>query len=166
MKSLYLIRHAKSSWSDPTLQDYDRPLNERGKRDTKSMGNRLLKKSIQPDLIIASSAKRTRQTAKRITKVIGYDSSSIITKKKLYHCSVIDMLDVTNKIEDKYQHVFILGHNYTISEYCDYLSGVAHPFPTCTIACITFDVDSWKEVSGGTGTLNWIDFPKNTNTIL
>lgn len=162
MKTLYLIRHAKSSWGDVNLQDYDRPLNNRGKRDVIDMGKRLNERNVQPSLIVASSAKRTRKTAIAIGKEIGYAKDRIELKKELYHCMIFEMLKVVNSFDNKHETAMLVGHNPTTSSFCDYLTGNYHEFPTCAIARIDFEIDSWLEVSKDLGQLVWYDFPKNT----
>lgn len=161
MKTLYVIRHAKSSWKNTSQTDFERPLNDRGKRDVLEMGNRLVSKRISPDCIIASAAVRTTKTSRKLAKQINFPGKEIQFNDDLYLCSTKTVLGVVNNISDKHQSVFIVGHNPTMSDFCDYLTGVIHPFPTLAIAKIEFDIDSWQMVSGGTGDLKWIDFPKN-----
>jgi phosphohistidine phosphatase len=160
LKTLYLIRHAKSSWNNASLSDYDRPLNERGKRDVVTMGSVLNQKGVLPDCIIASAAKRTRKTAKKIAKGVGFNESEIKFEKELYHSGIIDLLKFTNNISDEYLSAFIIVHNPGVSAFCDYLTHYTVDFPTCGIAKITFDIDSWAEVSNGLGDLEWFDYPK------
>lgn len=163
MKTLYLIRHAKSSWKDVDLSDFERPLNERGKRDVVTMGERLLDKNIMPDCVLASSAKRTRSTAKKITKIVGFDSSNIEFIEDLYHSGTHTLLNYVNNISDKNESAFVVVHNPGVSNFCDYLTNSAIDFPTCGIAKITFGIDSWKEVSSNLGNLEWFDYPKNND---
>lgn len=161
MKTLYLIRHAKSSWDNPSLKDYDRPLNERGKINAAEMGKRLAKNKAKPGTVIASSAKRTKKTAQKIAKELGFDKKKIQLKEELYHCSNYYMLQAVNAIKDKHQEAILVGHNPTTASFCDYLTGEYYDFPTCAVARIDFEVDSWQEVSNGLGKLAWYDYPKN-----
>lgn len=161
MKTLYLIRHAKSSWSNASLSDFDRPLNERGKHDAVTMGDRLLKQNILPDCIISSSSKRTKKTAKRITKALNFKFSNVQFKDELYHANHLTLMKTLCEVQDKYNSIFIIGHNPGISNFCDYLTHQAIDFPTTGIAKITFEVDSWMEITSGYGVLEWFDYPKN-----
>ncbi len=163
MKTLYLIRHAKSSWSNSGLTDFDRPLNERGKRDAIKMGERLLQNKVMPNCVISSSAKRTKKTAKRITKVLGFSYSKIDFRKELYHSGYNTLVNCLTSINDSNDSCFIIAHNPGVSNFCDYLTHHAIDFPTCGIAKITFEVDSWMEVTSGAGILEWFDYPKNNN---
>lgn len=163
MKTLYLIRHAKSNWDNTGLSDFDRPLNERGKVDAVKMGERLLQKKVMPDCIISSSAKRTKKTAKRITKVLNFDYSQIEFREELYHSDYDVLMKCLTTIKDNNDSAFIIVHNPGISNFCDYITHHAINFPTCGIAKITFEVDSWHEITSGSGVLSWFDYPKNNN---
>lgn len=163
MKTLYLIRHAKSSWSNNNLTDFDRPLNERGKTDAIKMGERLLKQKVLPDFILSSSAKRTKKTAKRITSVLDYKYSKIEFKEELYYSSYNTLMNCLVNVSDSNDSIFVIAHNPGISNFCDYLTHQAIDFPTCGIAKISFEVDCWMEITSGSGILDWFDYPKNSN---
>lgn len=161
MKTLYLVRHAKSSWKDASLSDFERPLNDRGNSDKKTMANRLKEKQTSIDCILSSSSKRTRQTTKGLIEGIQIDHSKIEFNENLYHASVLDMLKEINKISDTVDVLMVIGHNPGTSNLCDYLTDYFTDFPTLGIAKITFEFDSWKEISRGTGSVEWFDYPKN-----
>lgn len=163
MKTLYLIRHAKSSWSNNNLSDFDRPLNEKGKSDAIKMGNKLLSQKVMPNCVIASSSKRTKKTAKRITKILGFSYSDLDFRKELYHSNYKTLMICLTSINDNNNSCFIIVHNPGVSNFCDYLTHHAIDFPTCGIAKISFEVDSWMEITSGSGVLEWFDYPKNAN---
>lgn len=163
IKTVYLIRHAKSSWSEVGLSDFDRTLNDRGNLDAVTMGKRLKAKNILPDYILSSSSKRTKKTAKKITKEIGINYNEVDFNEAIYHASYEVLMHHLTNINDKHQTVFLIGHNPGISNFCDYLTHQALYFPTCGIAKITFEVDSWQEITSNSGTLAWFDYPKNNN---
>src|SRR5690348_14444773 len=117
MKTLYIVRHAKSSWDDPMLEDFDRPLNDRGKRDAPIMGRRLKEKDIHPSLILSSSAKRAFSTSKKIAKVIGYSKDKIKTTVDLFHASEEEILQAIQTLKDKHDSVMIIGHNPGLTEF-------------------------------------------------
>ncbi len=161
MKTLYLVRHAKSSWNNASLSDFERPLNDRGNADKKVMAKRLKEKETELDFILSSSAKRTSQTTYAIKEELSISSENIKFSDNLYHASLVNMLSETNSVSDDNDIIMLVGHNPGMSNLCDYLCDYFVDFPTLGIAKITFELDSWQEISRGTGTLEWFDFPKN-----
>lgn len=161
MKKLYLVRHAKSSWADAKLTDFERPLNERGNRDKIEMGKRLFERELTIDYILSSSAKRTQQTSVALAKEVQFPIQNIIFEERLYHASVQEMLALINEMNKEINNLMIVGHNPGISMLCDYLCDYHSDFPTLGIACIHFEVESWQEVSRNLGSLAWYDYPKN-----
>ena len=112
MKKLYLVRHAKSSWKDPSLDDIDRPLNKRGKRDAPFMGKLLRKEGVKPDLIITSPAKRAFFTAKTIANEIDYSKKDIVKSNLVYLTSTNELLEVINDISQEVKTAMLFGHNH------------------------------------------------------
>ena len=161
MKTLYLVRHAKSSWKDSSLSDFERPLNDRGNSDKKTMAKRLKEKQTQLDLLLSSSSRRTRQTTKAISQELEISSSKVEFKETLYHASTHEMLNEINTVSNGINNLMIVGHNPGTSNLCGYLTDNYRDFPTLGIAKITFELDYWEEISKGTGTLEWFDYPKN-----
>jgi phosphohistidine phosphatase len=165
MKTVYLIRHAKSSWEDDRLSDFDRPLNERGKIDAPRMGKRLKEKNITPDLFLASPAKRTLSTAKRIADVLGYPKENIKTDQALYHADEDEILNVIRSANDKNDCIFIFGHNPGLTDFVNAMNNDRKRFidnvPTCGIVAFSFDVKNWKQIDFGKGELLFFDFPKS-----
>jgi phosphohistidine phosphatase len=162
MKTLYLIRHAKSSWKDFTLSDIDRPLNNRGKRDAPEMGRRLKEKNILPSLIISSPALRAFTTAKIIANQIGYSEESIITEKDLYECNSSGIIELIKKTENAKDPIYIFGHNPEFTDLANYFTkkNISN-IPTCGIFCVNFDVTDWTEISPRNAGLVFFDFPRN-----
>lgn len=164
MKTLYVIRHAKSSWDQPGLSDFDRPLNERGKRDAPRMGKRLKEKSIIPHLMLSSPAKRALSTCKRIAETLDYPKDKIKTERDLYHADDDQILNVLRRINDKHDVVFMFGHNPGLTDFVNATSdrdNYIDNVPTCGIVAFTFDVDSWQRISFGKGRFLFFDFPKS-----
>ena len=162
MKTLTLVRHAKSSWKDKTLSDHDRPLNKRGKRDAPRMGKRLAKASICPDLIVTSTAVRAKRTAETIAAEIGYPISHIMMDEGLYLSGVSGVLDLIHNLGDANNHVMLFGHNPGFTDLARALTGeYIVNMPTCAVYCVGFDVDSWSKVSRESGTCAFFDFPKS-----
>lgn len=161
MLTLFLIRHAKSSWADPGMHDFDRPLNERGKQNAPVMGLKLAQKGIVPDLILSSTAKRARSTAKRIAKALQYAETSIVMRDVLYHAPLSTWLNEVTTLNSANKTVFMVGHNNGITEFANYLTnGQILNIPTCGIVKIEFDFNTWEMVSKGNGELVLFDYPK------
>ena len=161
MKKLFVVRHAKSSWSNPDLDDIDRPLNKRGKRNAPEMGKRLAQRGVKPDILISSPAKRAYATAKRIASELAYPRDKIARDSRLYLSSVGNMLSVIRETPNDVATLMIFGHNPGITELVNRLTGSdIYNIPTCGTAEIAFDVSSWKDVSEGNGELVDFDYPK------
>lgn len=161
MLTLFLIRHAKSSWAEPDMKDFDRPLNDRGKQNAPIMGKIMVKKKEKPTLFVSSPAKRAFSTAKKIAAEFDYPKEKIIKVEDLYHASVRTWLKEVNKLPDEHQTVFVFGHNDGITEFCNYLTdGDILNIPTCGIVKIEFPCKNWKMISKGTGSMIYFDYPK------
>jgi phosphohistidine phosphatase len=144
-----MIRHAKSSWANPLQSDFERPLNDRGKSDAPLMGKELKKLGITPDLIISSTAKRTRQTAKKIAAEVGYDFDKVKWEEKLYHCIPSVFEEVIYEVSPEIKTVFIIAHNPGITEFVNQLSPEfsIDNMPTCGIVGANFDAREWSSFS-------------------
>ncbi len=162
MRTLYLIRHAKSSWEDPTRDDFDRPLNKRGKRDAPIMGNRLRDNGADPDLVISSPAKRAVLTARTIAKAVGYEAGRIETDEAIYGGGASRLLGLIRRIDDANHRVMLFGHNPGLTWLAvDLTDARIDNMPTCAVLCIRFDVASWGEIKKGAGEVVFFDYPKN-----
>lgn len=161
MKKIYLIRHAKSSWKDAVLDDFERPLNGRGKRDVVFMGKRLKLFDVKPDVIYTSSAKRAQKTAKELAKEMDCDKKKIKSIVSLYESSYEQYMEIIHGTNDQFESLFIIGHNPTITEVGERLSGaILSNIPTCAIVCISFEVESFKEIAEESGHILFFDYPK------
>jgi phosphohistidine phosphatase len=162
MLTLYLVRHAKSDWENPALADFDRPLNERGKKNAPFMGKKLVEKKERPELLVSSTAKRAFSTAKRIAKELKYDETKIVRVDELYHAPVSAWLKIVNAFDPtQAKSIMCFGHNNGITDFLNYLTdGRIENMPTCSIAKISFDLPKWEMVSQGTGELMYFDYPK------
>lgn len=165
MKQLYLIRHAKSSWATPGLADAKRPLNNRGKIDAPFMGERLRSAGVVPDLIYASPAKRARKTAEKIAKAVGYPESAIVLESGIYSADLNQLLAVIEKTAKQVDTLFLVGHNYVITDLAEYLTGEnLGSMPTCSVVAMSFPGEDWQEVAEGKGRLLFFDYPKKHRT--
>ena len=153
MRTLLLLRHAKSSWKDVTLSDHDRPLNGRGKRDAPKMGRLLRTEQLVPDLVICSTAKRARATTKLVVETSGYGEEVIFTPD-LYHAASFTYLEVLRQVPDQYRRVLVVGHNPNLEYLLEELTGDWEHLPTATLAQVTLPIEHWRELDAGiTGTL-------------
>ncbi len=160
MKHIYLIRHAKSDWSDPSLDDFDRGLSLRGKRDIHLMAKWMKEKKIIPDYVLSSSAKRAKRTAKgllteaRIDKKIAY-------KKALYFTTPEHMIEIIKMIDDKYKEVFLFGHNPEMTELVNLLLEESiENVPTLGIVGLQSHIKSWKKFEPQNVRLDFFIYPK------
>ena len=161
MKTLYLVRHAKSSWKDESLKDFDRPLNKRGQRDAPFMGEKLKEQKIKPDVIIASPAKRAKLTAKVLAKKIGFDADEIKWKKKIYDAFTEDLLEIIRGQKSEIDSLMIVGHNPELTSLSNYLTDFRiYNIPTTGISCIRFYCDTWEEIQPKSGEQVFFDYPK------
>jgi phosphohistidine phosphatase len=161
MKTLYVIRHAKSSWDDPTLSDFDRPLNKRGKKDAPAMGKRLKLRNVTPDLLLSSPAERALTTCHVIAEETGYAKSKIKTDKKLYHAEDAEILRIIQSLDNKYACVWIFGHNPGLTDFVNLLANAdIDNVPTCGVVACAINVQSWDEAGKGKGSVIFFDYPK------
>jgi phosphohistidine phosphatase len=146
MKTLFLIRHAKSSWDDATLPDKARPLDDRGKRDAPKVGKRLAKRHVKPDLILSSPAKRALTTAEIIARKLDYKLKNMVVDDRLYAVGADDLLKVIHKLGRKLECVMLFGHNPELTDLAHYLSSEINHLPACAVAEFAFDANSWSKI--------------------
>lgn len=164
MKTLYIIRHAKSSWDASNVDDLERPLNDRGKRDAPRMGKRLKEKGIHPHLILSSPAKRALSTGKKIAKILNYPKDNITTDRRLYHADEETILEIVQGLKDKLDSVMLFSHNPGLTDFVNTLMNGEFDIdniPTCGVVAFEFDVDAWKDITWGKGKMLFFDYPKS-----
>jgi phosphohistidine phosphatase len=159
MRTLYLLRHAKSSWNDASLRDFDRPLKERGREAAKQIGKHLASEKLNRPVVICSPALRTRETASLVGESLGLSVEGNYDDR-IYEASLRDLLQVISEISDDNHVVILIGHNPGVEELLAYLTGEARRMPTCALAKIRLDVASWKDVKEDEGSLEWFITPK------
>ncbi|MCX6151173.1 MAG: histidine phosphatase family protein [Ignavibacteriales bacterium] len=161
MKTLLLVRHAKSSWKESELDDKDRPLNKRGEHDAPIIGKLLMKRKIIPDLIITSPAVRALTTAEIIANELDYSKKKIIINDDVYLASTRELIDVISDIKHEIKTVMLFGHNPGITDFLNHLCiDKVDNMPTCSVACIEFEIDSWNNVKNSKGKLKFFEHPK------
>lgn len=161
MKKLVIIRHAKSSWKSPYLDDHSRPLAERGLKDAPKMAKRLKKKDIVPDAMLSSDAERAKNTALITAQILDFPKAKIHFTPHLFHSDATTLLDEIKKTENKVETLFLFGHNPGLNDLISKLGGKIDNLPTCGQFGLTFTVNSWHEINPGNAKLWFFDFPKN-----
>ncbi len=146
MKTLFLVRHAKSSKDDLSLPDRDRPLNERGIRDATRMGQRLAC-DVKVDLIVSSPARRALSTAEFFAKELDYNSKDIVIDERLYESTPDKLLKVIGELDKKPKRLMLFGHNPEFTDLARRLSSKVTEMPTCAVAGFEFDIKSWSELA-------------------
>ena len=162
MKSLTLIRHAKSSWSSTELRDHDRPLNERGEADAPKMGKFLAGVGFAPQLFLTSTAVRAVSTARAIAEAVGVAPESIKEEARIYHATVPVLMRVIAGIDEECESAVLFGHNPGLGDLGNYLvpgHRISH-FPTCAVAHIELRIEHWGEIEEGCGLLKAHFYPK------
>ena len=158
MKSILLVRHAKSSWDDPSLNDFDRPLNERGKKNAPEMAVRLHDKGIRLDMLVSSPAKRAKQTAKAFQKILAIDNLQFV--EDLYLAAPSTFANVIAGLPSNVKTVAIFSHNPGITDFANSLTTTRiDNMPTASIFAVNADVADWAEFAGNTK-FWFFDYPK------
>jgi len=145
MKTLTLLRHAKSSWKDASLQDCERPLNRRGQRDAPIMAERIKQTEIRPSLILSSPAERAWTTAKIVAREIGYPAEFLQQEDRLYHASVRSLVKLIAEQDTGFNSIMIVGHNPGLTDFANYLlPNLTDNIPTCGFVSFTIDLKDWN----------------------
>jgi phosphohistidine phosphatase len=159
-RTLFLVRHAKSSWDGVALPDMERPLADRGKRDAPMMGKRLAKRQVKPDLILTSPARRALSTAEIIANELDYRAKDIVVDDRLYATDTEALLGVVSELSDKLKCVMLFGHNPEFTDLAHRLSNEVTLMPTCAVAQFTFELKSWSTIGAVKPAKVVIDYPK------
>lgn len=160
MKRLTLLRHAKSSWKNPHLDDFDRPLNKRGQTNAPEMGRRLVQRKMTPDVILSSPARRAAETATLVAAELGYAPEKIDYRTNLYAADLTSLVEVVQSLREESRHVLLIGHNPGLTELALFLA----PCPletlvTCGLVDLELAIKAWGDVARGSGALLGQDYP-------
>ena len=162
MKTLYLLRHAKSSWSFDELSDQERPLNDRGRDDAPLMGQALAKRQICPDLVVSSPAVRAMSTAVLVTREMQYPHDKIVVEPGIYGANADALLAIIHSLPDTAGSVLLVGHNPTITETVNLLSPTSlDEMPTAAVVCLHFECEQWADVGRANAEFYFYDHPRN-----
>ncbi len=159
MKTIYLIRHAKSNWKEKNQKDFDRTLNSVGEKEAELIGKDLLNEL--PDLMLISGAKRTLQTAEIISEQLQNESIKLEVNESIYEASPESILSTIQSLNEDYRSIYLVGHNPGISMLLNLLTNESVDFQTATVAKVILYVDQWSTVFPGTGSINWVRFVSN-----
>jgi phosphohistidine phosphatase len=159
MKTLLLLRHAKSSWKDAGLRDFDRPLNKRGLKAARLIGRFIRRQKMKPALVLSSPAERARQTAALVLEASKL-SVELRYDERIYEASVRVLLEVVSQIEEAADIVLLVGHNPGMEALLESLTGEVRRMPTAALACIHLDLDKWSKVRERAGRCEWLVKPK------
>jgi len=159
MKKLFIIRHAKSSWKEENLDDFDRPLKKRGGKNASYMGEMLNEKHILPDIILSSPALRAKTTAGIIAKKVNY-SKDIVFNKNMYESNETTLHNLLTELNNNKKIAFLVAHNPGLNMLADYYVGFNDNIPTCGIIEIEFNCKKWQEISPFNAKLISFEYPK------
>jgi phosphohistidine phosphatase len=161
MKTLLLVRHAKSSWDDVSQTDFDRPLNERGKKDAPVMAERLKKKGIRPDLLVSSPAKRAHSTAKLFARELNIDEKDIHLEEQLYHPEERNINNIICRLPGYVETVIVFSHNPGITYFANMLTSTRlDHMPTAAVFAIKINSDQWSDFETAEKEFLFFDYPK------
>lgn len=163
MKTLYLLRHAKSSWDYPEIPDQERPLNKRGRKDAPRMGNWMKQQGISPDSIISSPSVRTLATISKVSHALGLSGELIETNPALYHASPSSLLTVIRSSPPEVNSLLLVGHNPGLTALANLLCPAksVDNIPTCGLYALQFHTRSWEETGSKNAEFLFFQFPKN-----
>ncbi|NTU52331.1 MAG: histidine phosphatase family protein [Chlorobiaceae bacterium] len=161
MKVIYLVRHAKAGWHDPTIADFERPLTTRGHAEADSMSTHLLHQGIIPELLVSSPATRALETAQIFADTLGIETGEIRHNIDIYEGDTEALATIVQALDDAFETIMLFGHNPTISSLIRWLTGKpTDAMETCGIARIDLECDRWHEAGEESGTLTWYEYPK------
>ena len=160
MKTLFLLRHAKSSWKDESLPDFERPLNRRGKEAADAIGRYLKHEEIVPELVLSSPAVRTRETIERVAKAAKW-SVEIRFDQRIYEAGGLRLLEVISQVENDHKTLLLVGHNPGIEELLMLLTGEAARVPTATLMKLELKSSKWATAADKRAKLAWLIKPRD-----
>lgn len=159
-KKLYIVRHAKSDWNQGVKLDFDRPLNERGMRNAPFMADQFVERGLSADFIISSPANRALSTALIFKRRLGLSEGQFDTERRIYEADAKRLLEIVNRLDNRYRSVMLFGHNPGVSALVNVLTDELVMMSTCAIAEIEVPFEDWALVSASTCNLLSFDFPK------
>ncbi|MBS1797594.1 MAG: histidine phosphatase family protein [Acidobacteria bacterium] len=160
MKTLYILRHAKSSWDNPDWSDFERPLNARGLDAARFIGGLMFVRSLAPELIVSSPAKRAKQTAV-LVKEVAEIARPIEFDERIYEASPLTLFNLIREFDDRFASILIVGHNPGFENLVRTLTGETVAMPTAALARVDLDIARWRDVEAGANRLEFLLRPKD-----
>lgn len=159
MKTLFVLRHAKSSWDNPALADFERPLNSRGLDAARFIGELIYARSLEPQIIVSSPAKRAKQTAVLVKELAGIEKP-VIFDERIYEASPLTLFNLMREFDEKYESVLIVGHNPGFENLVRMLTRQSVSMPTAALAKINLGAEKWSDLETGSNELEFLIRPK------
>ncbi len=159
MKTLFIMRHAKSSWDNSDWSDFERPLNQRGFETAPFMGELMKENNFTPRIIVSSPAIRAKQTADLVRESAGFEAE-INFDERIYEASPLRLLEIVSDIKDENESAMIVGHNPGFESLVRVLTGKIEAMPTAALAVIDLEINLWREIDSETGNLRKLIRPK------
>ena len=159
MKTLFVLRHAKSSWDNPDWADFERPLNSRGLDAARFIGELIYQRELHPQLIVSSPAKRAKQTAVLVKEIAGV-AKPITFDERIYEASPLTLFNLIREFDEKYESVLIVGHNPGFENLVRMLTGEPVSMPTAALAKISLDIEKWSAIEPDGYALEFLIRPK------
>jgi phosphohistidine phosphatase len=161
-RNLYLLRHAKSSWDYPELNDFERPLNKRGRHDIPVMAVFIKKKGLIPDRILSSPATRAAMTARTVAEITGISEEKLVFNQAIYEASVSDLVKIVGSTGNQVRKLMLVGHNPGLTGFANFLTGqMIDSIPTSGLCGIELNIHSWNEIGENCGKLLFLETPKH-----
>lgn len=161
MITLYIVRHAKSSWEQPSISDHERPILEKGVKRTKFVAKFLIEKKTRIDLIVSSDAKRAYQTAVILADKLNYPKQKISLSNMIYHAASQDIADIFYEIPENVNSLMLVGHNPTMTDFANqFLEEKIEWLPTSGVVCVSFGTTEWPEIFTVKPVVNFVAYPK------
>ena len=164
MKTLLLLRHAKSSWKDTNVKDFDRSLNQRGLKAAPGIGRLMRKRKLEPKLVLSSPAERARQTTQLVIDAAGM-KTELRYDERIYEATGARLFEIVAQIEDDADLALLVGHNPGLEELLEKLTGEARSLPTAALVCIGLEIEKWSKLRAGAGRLEWLVKPKELKSV-
>ena len=159
MKTIFLLRHAKSSWKDQSLPDFERPLNHRGRRAAETIGRYLKTRDVVPDLVLSSTAIRARETVEIVVRTAKW-RTEVRYDERIYEAGAMRLLEIVSQIENDRKTVLVVGHNPGMEEFLQLLSGKIEQIPTGGLAKLVLKTSKWVAVLDKKASLEWLIRPR------
>jgi Phosphohistidine phosphatase SixA len=159
MRTLYLLRHAKSSWKDPSQTDFERPLANRGRKACEIVARLIQDRGLEFDLVLCSTAIRARETIELVSKYAKL-RTELRFDERIYEATVSQLLEIVSQLENDRKTVLLVGHNPGFEELLHVFSGADHRFPTASLAKIKLKISKWSDPFDRKASVEWVARPK------